>query len=166
VIKPGKWFSGIVLVLLVGVAPAIFAAEVPMKPKPKAHAAAAKPIIWPTDQLKWTDAGVPGVKIAVLWGDPDKGAFGAIHKFPAGFKAAPHTHSSDLHSVVVSGTLIHSPEGGPETRLGPGSYLFLPHTYKHTTACDAASECMLFTHGAGKFDINMVGEKKEAAAKK
>jgi quercetin dioxygenase-like cupin family protein len=166
-IKPGKWFSGILLVLLVGFAPALFAAEEAAKPKPKAHAA-AMPVVWPADQLKWVDApGAPaGVKMAVLWGDPAKGALGAIDKFPAGFKAELHTHSSDLHNVVLSGTLIHSPEGGPEVKLGPGSYLFLPHTYKHTTACDAASECTLFVQAAGKFDIKMVGEKKAAPVKK
>ena len=64
-IKPGKWFSGIVLVLLAGFAPAIFAAEVPMKPKPKAHAS-AKPVVWPVEDLKWVDTlGAPaGVKMA------------------------------------------------------------------------------------------------------
>jgi quercetin dioxygenase-like cupin family protein len=164
--NPGKWFSGFLLVLLAGFAPALFGAEEAAKPKPKAHAA-AKAVIWPADQLKWTDvAGAPGAKVAVLWGDPDKGAFGALHKLPAGFKAELHTHSADLRSVVVSGTIIHSPEGGPETKLGPGSYVFLPHTYKHTTACDAASDCVFFTSGNGKFDLKLVGEKKEGAAKK
>ena len=131
-----------------------------MKAKPAAHAM-AKPVTWPADQLKWVDTpGAPGVKMAALWGDPAKGAHGAIHKFPAGFKAPLHTHSSDLHAVVISGTIIHGDAEGKETRLGPGSYMFNPHTDKHTTACDAASECQMFVHASGKFDIKPVEEKK------
>jgi quercetin dioxygenase-like cupin family protein len=98
--------------------------------------------------------------MAVLWGDPTKGAYGALHKFPAGFKAGLHTHSADLHNLVVSGTLIHGTEDGKETRLGPGSYIFEPHTYKHTTACDAASECVILVTANGKFDVNMVEKRK------
>ena len=134
-------------------------AEAPAKVKPM-RAAGAKPVIWPADQLKWVDAPqANGVKIAVLWGNPDTGAFGAIHKFPAGFKAPLHTHSSDLHCVVVTGTIVHGSSDGKETRLGPGSYAFVPHTYVHTTACDPASECQMFVHAAGKFDLKPEGSK-------
>lgn len=160
--KSTKWFIGLVCLALLGFAAASIAADAPAaKAKPAAHAA-AKPVIWPAGELKWIDApGAPaGVKMAVLWGDPTKGPHGAIHKFPAGFKAPLHTHSADLHEIVISGTIIHGEADGKETRLGPGSYLFGPHTEKHTTACDAASECELFAEANGKFDIKMVEEKK------
>jgi quercetin dioxygenase-like cupin family protein len=163
--KPGKWFTGFVSLAVFGIATAATAADAmankdkPAKAKSMAHAS-AKPVVWPADNLKWEDApGVPGVKVAVLWGDPAKGAFGSIHKFPAGFKAPLHTHSSDLHCLIVSGTMIHGEADGTETRLGPGSYLFDPHTEKHTTACDAASECQMFVQASGKFDIKMVDAK-------
>jgi quercetin dioxygenase-like cupin family protein len=122
----------------------------------------AKAVAWAAEDLKWTDApgAPPGVQQATLWGDSSKGAFGAMQKFPAGFSAPMHTHSSELHMVVVSGTVIHGPEGAPEKRLGPGSYLLLTPTYKHTTACDKASECVFFIEGKGKFDVNLVEEKK------
>jgi quercetin dioxygenase-like cupin family protein len=121
----------------------------------------AKAVAWPAEDLKWTDApgAPPGVKQATLWGDSTKGAFGAMQKFPAGFSAPMHTHSSELHMVVVSGTVIHGPEGAPEKRLGPGSYLLLTPTYKHTTACDKASECVSFIEGKGKFDVKLVEKK-------
>lgn len=35
-----------------------------------------------------------------------------------------------------------------------------PPTEKHTTACDAASECVMFVEANGKFDIKVAGEKK------
>ena len=124
------------------------------------RAAGVKPVIRPADQLTWVDAPEGnGVKVAVLWGDPSKEAFGAIHKFPAGFKAPLHTHSSDLHCVVVSGTIIHGSADGKMTKLGPGSYALVPHTYVHTTACDPASECQMFVHANGKFDLKPAGAK-------
>ena len=60
---------------------------------------------------------------------------------------------------MVSGTLIHGPEGKPEVRLSAGSYLFEPSGYKHTTACDKASECVFFMEGDGKFDLVMAEKK-------
>jgi quercetin dioxygenase-like cupin family protein len=65
--------------------------------------------------------------------------------------------------VVISGTWIHGEEGKPEARLGAGSYLFQPANRKHTSACDAASECIGFIESSGKFGITMVEEKKAPA---
>jgi quercetin dioxygenase-like cupin family protein len=125
------------------------------KAKAPPKASAPGPVVWPAGDLKWTDVegAPPGVKGATLFGDPAKGPFGAVQKFPAGFSAPLHTHSADLRIVVVSGTLIHGPEGKPEVRLPAGSYLYLPSTYRHTTACDKASECVFFIEGDRKFDV-------------
>jgi anti-sigma factor ChrR (cupin superfamily) len=126
---------------------------------------ATAPVFMPAADLKWTDLDptmAPGVKIADVWGDHTKGAFGAFTKFPAGFKAPLHTHTSECKIVVIKGTFLQAPEGKPEVRLGPGSYLLQPGgSYKHTTGCDAASECEFFIMGNGKFDLLPV-----AAAKK
>lgn len=125
-------------------------------------AAAGKAVVVPARDVKWGDVpdGPAGVRQAHLWGDPTKGPFSALHRFPAGFVAALHTHTADLRIVVVSGTLIHGPEGKPEVRLPPGSYLTLPPTYRHTTACDKASECIFFVEGNRKFDVRWVDEAK------
>ena len=135
------------------------------KAAPKASASA--PVVWPAGDLKWTDVegAPPGVKGVDLFGDRTKGPFGAMQKFPAGFSAPLHTHSADLRIVVVSGTVIHGPEGKPEVRLPAGSYLYLPSTYRHTTACDKASECVFFIEGNRKFDVKPV-EPAKAPAKK
>ncbi len=117
------------------------------------------PLIVPAADLKWVDlsADTPGVKSADVWGDHTKGAFGGFTRFPAGFTAPLHTHTNGMRIVVISGTFIHTPEGKPESRLGPGSYLFQPGgSYRHTTACDKASECLFFITSTGKFDINPV----------
>jgi len=127
----------------------------------KAKSAADRLVVADANGLKWTDLdpkGAPGVKIVDLWGDHSKGAFGAFLKFPAGFAAPLHTHTSGMKIVIISGTVISGPEGKPEVRLGPGSYFWQPGgNYRHTTACDKASECLFFSESTGKFDIKPVG---------
>ena len=127
---------------------------------PAKHAGAA-PVIWPAADMKWVDApnSPEGVKQVVLWGDSTKGRFGALTKLPAGFLAPLHWHSANLRMVVISGTVIHGPEGKPEVRLPAGSYLTDPSGYKHTTACDKASDCVFFMEGDGKFDLVMADKK-------
>ena len=118
------------------------------------------PVSGPAAELRWTDldpTGAPGVKVADLWGDHQKGAFGALFKLPAGFAAPLHTHTHDMKLVIVSGTYIQGPEGKPKFRLGPGSYLMQPGgNYRHTTSCDQASECVFFVESSGAFDLQPV----------
>jgi hypothetical protein len=50
----------------------------------------------PASDLKWADldpTGAPGVKIADLWGDHTKSAYGAFFTLPAGFAVPLHTHT-------------------------------------------------------------------------
>jgi anti-sigma factor ChrR (cupin superfamily) len=132
------------------------------KPAPKP--AESRLVVMPAGDMKWTDldpAGAPGVKVADLWGNHAKGAFGALFKLPAGFAAPLHTHTYDMKVVIVSGTYIQAPEGKPEFRLGPGSYFMQPGgNYRHTTTCDAAADCVFLVESKGPFDL-----KPAAAAK-
>jgi quercetin dioxygenase-like cupin family protein len=129
----------------------------------KSAGGAKAPVIWPAADIKWVEISpdTPGVKIADLWGDHTKGAFGALIKFPAGFSAPLHTHTHDFRIVVVSGTFIHGPEGKPEVSLGAGSYVLQPGNYRHTTKCGAASECVIFSEGKGAFDLIPVDAAKK-----
>ena len=139
------------------------------KAKSASKAKGAEPIVMPAGDLKWTDldpTGAPGVKIADVWGDHAKGAFGAFVKFPAGFATPLHTHTNAFKIVIVSGTFVQVPEGKPEFRLGPGSYLMQPGgNYRHSTACDKASECVFFIQSTGKFDLIPVEAGKVPAKK-
>lgn len=123
-------------------------------------APAKAPIAMAAADLKWADldpVGAPGVKIAGLWGNPAGGAFGAFLKLPAGFAAPLHTHTANMRLIIVSGIYLQTPDGQPELRLGPGSYLFQPGgDYRHVTKCDAASECVFFVEGDGAFDLHPV----------
>jgi quercetin dioxygenase-like cupin family protein len=129
----------------------------------------AKATIMPAADLRWMDldpTGAPGVKSVDLWGDHTKGAFGGLTKFPAGFTAPLHTHTNTMKIVVISGTFIHTPEGQPERRLTAGSYLLQPGgNYRHTTACDKASDCLFFIESTGKFDLKPVEEKRKSPEK-
>jgi anti-sigma factor ChrR (cupin superfamily) len=109
--------------------------------------------------LNWTaldPVGAPGVQIAPVWGDPSKSAFGAFLKLPAGFAAPLHTHSHPMKVVIVSGTYIQQPEGSPEFRLGPGSYLMQPGgSYRHVTRCANDAECVFYFESEGAFDLHV-----------
>jgi anti-sigma factor ChrR (cupin superfamily) len=127
-----------------------------------------RPTVIPADDLKWADLdpkGAPGVRIAPLWGDHQKGAFGAFLRLPAGFEAPLHTHTHEMKLVIVSGTYIQAPEGAPEFRLGPGSYFVQPGgNYRHTTRCDKAADCVFFFEGGGAFDMHAATSGKLSAS--
>lgn len=136
------------------------------KAKSGPKSAASRLVVMPAGDLKWTDldpTGAPGVKIATLWGDHTKGAYGAFFKLPAGFAVPLHTHTHDIKVVIVSGTYVQGPEGRPEFRIGPGSYFMQPGgNYRHTTSCDKASDCVFYAESPGAFDLQVV----DAPAKK
>jgi len=135
---------------------------------PRAEAGGAKGgktfVVKPAADMTWEalPGAPPGPMLSVISGDPAKGAYTAIEKFPAGFSAPLHTHPVDHTAVIISGTWIHGEPGKPDARLGPGSYLFQPANQKHTTACDAGSECVFFIESSGKFGIKMAEEKAPA----
>jgi anti-sigma factor ChrR (cupin superfamily) len=132
------------------------------KEAPKA--AATTPTFIPAADLKWVDLdpkGAPGVKVADLWGNHTKGAYGAYLKLPAGFTTPLHTHTYAMKVIFVSGTYIQAPEGKPEVRLGPGSYMMQPGgNYKHVTSCDKSADCVFFVESGGPFDLKPVQQGK------
>jgi hypothetical protein len=68
--------------------------------------------------------------------------------------------------VFLSGTYIQAPEGKPEVRLGPGSYMMQPGgDYRHTTSCDPSSDCVLFVESDGPFDLKLADAGKPPAKK-
>ena len=121
---------------------------------------AGTPVFIPSGDLKWTDldpTGAPGVKVADVRGDHTKGAFAAFLRLPAGFAVPLHTHTHAMRVAFLSGTYIQAPEGKAAVRLGPGSYMMQPGgTYRHTTSCDKASDCVFFVESDGAFDLKPV----------
>ena len=122
-------------------------------------------VVWPAEDIKWdTLKGRPpgsGVMGALLWGNLEKGPFGVLVKFPPGFKAPLHHHTSDLKLVVIKGAYIYVAESGTEKRCGPGSYLFEPSGDRHTTRGAEDSETIFYTEGNRNFDVIREEMKKE-----
>ena len=104
-------------------------------------------------ELKWVDVPNTPVKMATVKGDSAKGAHAAFLKLPAGFAAPLHSHTADHHVVVVSGTMVLTPEGGAAKKLGPGSWFEFTGKKKHVTTCDAGADCVLFIAAKAAWDL-------------
>jgi mannose-6-phosphate isomerase-like protein (cupin superfamily) len=112
-----------------------------------------KAVVWQAGDVKWTDSpAMKGLSVAPLWGDPSKGAYGALKKVTAGTEFAWHTHSSDQKVVGISGTFDFQIEGDAVKQLGPGAYTFVPAGVKHTAKCQMGADCMYFEEQPGKSD--------------
>lgn len=97
-----------------------------------------------------------GPRMAVLWGDPARGASAMLLEMRRG--AVPlHLHSADYHLVVLEGTMKHWPAGGSEALaapLGPGSYWFQPGGQVHADAC-LSERCLAHIVWSGARDARL-----------
>ncbi|HUS23921.1 MAG TPA: DUF4437 domain-containing protein [Candidatus Binatia bacterium] len=122
-------------------------------------------VILPAGDIQWQPGPTEGTHLANLWGDWRKNApFGTLVRFDAGVMHPLHRHTRTLRIVVLSGTFVHQPEGGTETRLGPGSYVLQRGGLNHVSGCAPETECEFFMSSNGKFDFIPVEE--PAAGKK
>jgi quercetin dioxygenase-like cupin family protein len=96
--------------------------------------------------------GQQGVTMAVIWGDPDKGAHATFTKFAPGFDAGMHTHTNDVWIVVLKGAYLYKDEGG-DKRVGPGEFIRVPGGHKHWSGGDKTEGALFYQEGAGKFDL-------------
>ena len=113
-----------------------------------------KSIVWPAADLKWVDnPAVKGAQQAVLWGDPAKGAYGALKRIPAGTPLAMHSHTNETRALLVSGTLSFNFEGSPAKDLGPQSYISVPGGTRHAASCRPGADCVYFETSSGSYDV-------------
>jgi quercetin dioxygenase-like cupin family protein len=128
-------------------------AQAPAKPAAKKPSA----VLRAASELKWENVpNAQGAQRAVVWGNPQKGAHGSFAKFAAGTEVPLHTHTAAGRSVVISGTMREGLEGQEPKELGPGSYFYIPGEVKHTTACKAGAECLIYTDWSAAFDLKPV----------
>src|SRR5437588_451795 len=132
-------FLPVALIVVVGAMAALVSAQ------PKA-------VLWPAPAITWTDnPAIKGARTAVLWGDPTKGAYGALKQIPAGATLAAHTHKNDSRVVMVKGTVTLDIEG-KKTALPAGSYTLIPGGVPHAATCGAGAACEYFEEMSGAFD--------------
>ena len=128
-------------------------------------------VVTPAAAVKWGD--VPpflpkGAKLAVLVGDPSKPEpFTVRLQMPDGYKIAPHTHPTDEHVTVLSGTFRAAMgEKWDDKALGdfgPGSYANMAASMPHYAAAKGAT--VVQVHGVGPFIVNYVNPADDPSKK-
>jgi len=122
---------------------------------------APKAVVSPKSDIRWTDAGIPGVSTAAVDGNMSKGPSHFYLKYASGFVAPPHHHSPDHYVTTVSGNLVLIVDG-KEHSLPPGSFFALTGKKKHAARCDGSEDCVMFVDARGPWDVVL---EKEAVAK-
>jgi quercetin dioxygenase-like cupin family protein len=109
-------------------------------------------VIAPKGDLKWSDAGIPGVTKAPVDGDMAKGASHFFWSYPAGFVTPVHHHSADHYVTTISGSLVLITDG-KEHPLPPGSFFALTGKMKHSARCDSKEPCVMLIDARGPWDV-------------
>jgi quercetin dioxygenase-like cupin family protein len=117
----------------------------------KAEKSKPKEVIYVSAENATYKERFPGVSMAVLWGDPDKGAHGMFTKFVPGYDAGTHTHTNDVWLVVLKGAYLYRDEAG-EKHVGPGEFIRIPGGHKHWSGGDPTEGALFYSEGSGKFD--------------
>ena len=117
-----------------------------------ALAGAGKTSLAPQADLKWTNAGIPGVSTAAVEGDMKKGASHFYLKYAAGLSTPVHHHSPDHYVTTVSGNLVLLVDG-KEQRLTPGSFFAFTGKAPHAARCDGSQDCVMFVDARGAWDV-------------
>ena len=111
------------------------------------------------DQVKWGPAPPalpPGAQAAVIDGDPGKaGMFTIRAKFPDGYTVPPHSHPTDEHVTVMSGSLMvgHGSklDAGAMKTLATGGYAKMAKGMDHYVR--AKGETTVQISGMGPFEL-------------
>lgn len=107
-------------------------------PAAQAKPVSEKPVNLDASNLVWTDAGVDGVQLTRLWGEPDAGVGGLMIRLQPG--AAMHLGAAEsLRTVVVAG----APTAG-EARMAVGTLITEPRI----RCADEADSCVLYIRTA------------------
>jgi mannose-6-phosphate isomerase-like protein (cupin superfamily) len=121
------------------------------QPAPNATDPQKRAVAIPAQAIKWVQVRA-GQDTSALWGNRQVGPYGSFNRFAAGFEDRLHSHTRDLHAVVVSGTVVVQNSGAPAQELGPGSYAFVPGGTPHTHSCKTGEPCVLFVQQDGPGD--------------
>ena len=117
-----------------------------------AAAVAGASVVTPKADVRWVDAGIPGVSTAAVQGDMAHGPSHFFLKYPAGFVSPAHHHTPDHYVVTVSGNLVLVVEG-QDHRLAPGSYFAFTGKASHVARCEGSEACVMFIDARGAWDV-------------
>jgi uncharacterized protein (TIGR02246 family) len=111
--------------------------------------------------LAWSDFSSPGfdpgMKLAVLHGDPGKkGDYTLRLLFPAGYKFPVHWHPGPEHLTVVSGTFMlgmgSSGDWSAVRTYAPGDFIYIPARHSHYGGA-GREVTVIQLHGEGPFQL-------------
>lgn len=117
----------------------------------------------PSAGMQWSDFQVPGfapgVKMAVLHGDPSKsGDYTVRLRFPDNYTVPPHWHPGGEHVTVLQGSFSfgmgNTFDRSALKTYGPGDFVFAPAKMAHFA--QSKGETIVQLHGDGPFAINLV----------
>lgn len=101
-------------------------------------------VFTPANDIKYFKPmdGAP-IEFGIAFGNTFKSDHGTFGKFPVKFETPLHTHSNAYHGVVVQGVMTNPMQGqtGKVSKLGPGSYWYVPAGKAHSTACVSDTPC-------------------------
>lgn len=108
------------------------------------------PAVFSPDEAGFREVS-PGISRALLWGDQDRGPYGAFTEFKPESDSGPHTHAHDVWIVVIHGFYLYRDEGG-EKRLGPGDFMRIPGGTRHSGGGDRKWGAVFYEASDGQFD--------------
>jgi len=100
---------------------------------------------------KAKEALPPGAFGATLRGDPAKGAYDFVGKFPDKYTVPSHLHTNDVIVVMLEGTMVIGRATKPDVSIAKHGLFVLPAKLAYTAHCEAA--CVFLVHGDKPFDI-------------
>jgi quercetin dioxygenase-like cupin family protein len=140
------------LLIGIGVTAAIICAVSTGFAEDKAQTGKSKEVSYVSAETATYKEIQPGVTMATLWGDPEKGRHGTFTKFVPGYDAGMHTHTNDVWCVVIKGAYLYKDDAG-EKRVGPGEFIRIPGGHKHWSGGDKTEGALFYQEGSGKFDL-------------
>ena len=122
---------------------------------PAGHAAAPPEVQWGPAPAVFP----AGAQMAVMQGDPSKPELFTVRlRFPNGYKVAPHTHPTDEHVTVISGTLNvgmgTTVDRSHMLKLSAGGFVTAPAEHPHYAIAEGTT--VVQVHAMGPFALTYV----------
>jgi len=118
-------------------------------------AAEPKMVVTHADKVQWKALRPEMEKspmMAVIEGDPEKGAFSALFQFPAGMTTSVHTHSASFTGSVVSGIHNRGVSADKLLKLGNGGIWSEKSGAPHMEKCGTEGDCVIAVQMDGALD--------------
>ncbi len=121
-------------------------------------------------ELQWGPAPAifpAGAEMAVLQGNPGGTELFTVRlRFPNGYRIAPHTHPTDEHVTVISGTFLvgmgETYDASSMMKLKEGGFVTAPANHAHYAA--AQGPTIVQVHAIGPFAMTYVNPADTPAA--